>query len=146
MEKKEFINNDLKLKFKNHYIIFLGNVVGTSPYNMETLFLVTDLIQKNVGQVFYLEGAEEYREFWADRTFGKEIAIKGISPSSKKDSLKNLMKDFFITLPSTVVLNLPKSKESILISYFTKPKDTKLSPKYGISLERYFGTRCAEYL
>ncbi len=142
LERKHIINNKLEIIEKHTYIIFVGNAVGTSPYNMETLFLITNLIQKNNGKVIYLEGPQEYREYWADKTFGKELAIKGVMPSNKKDSLKNLMKDYFLTLPNAIVLNLPKSKESIIISFLTNPdekiflkNEKKLSPKYPVKLE-----------
>lgn len=134
LEKKKIINKDLKITENNKYIVFLGNSVGTSPYNMETLYLIMDLIEKNPKQVFYLEGVEEYRENWAERTFGKEIITKGKLPTKNKDSLKKLIQDFFTTLTKALVINLPKSKESILISYFSKPHE-KVNPKNKISLE-----------
>ena len=50
--------NDMILK-KNRYIIFLGDVVDRGPYNMEVLFIVLSLKNRNFDNVIILDGNHE---------------------------------------------------------------------------------------
>lgn len=101
LTKIGIIDDDLKLKSKNNYIIFNGNVVDKSCYTLETLMLVMELIKKNLGQVFYIRGDHETNSLWHSYQLMDELKYK-----IKKQYISYVLalECFFARLPLCVYL------------------------------------------
>jgi hypothetical protein len=122
LEKLNIINEHLKLKNPNFFIVFLGNVIDRSPYTLETLSVVLRLLQENPNNIIYLRGTHESNGYWKSHTLKQELKIRchhmffnwsyDDIPFSKK------IETFFNSLPitlycaSTSILNKKK------INYF----------------------------
>lgn len=117
LEKENIINNELKIIKPNHFFIFNGNVPCGSAYGLETLTLVTSLLIKNPDHIIYLQGQQEYNNYW--KNFDVKNQLMLYQGSSKKFDT-NVLSDFFSSLP--VALYCTNAKEfqnsSLRISAF----------------------------
>lgn len=93
------LNNEFKIINDDNYIVFNGNVIDLSPYILETLTLVLDLMNANPERVFYLKGQHEDNDYW--HTFGlkQELELRATHVSNEKIPLGSLIDQFFNTLP-----------------------------------------------
>ena len=92
-------------------MVFLGTSIGYSPYNLATLNLIGDLMDKNPERVFYLHGKHE-RTFGTN-TYGieEEIRIRSYGfteePPLQNNALIKSIRSFFKTLPQALYLQIP---------------------------------------
>lgn len=93
--KKAFANN-FRLQ-KNHYIVFLGDIVDRGPFSTESLFLVFCLIAANPKRVFLINGNHEDCETFQQYGFWTELTHKF------GNDLTNV-KDILNYLPSAIIL------------------------------------------
>jgi ABC-type branched-subunit amino acid transport system substrate-binding protein len=127
LKKLEIIDNNLKIIKPDHYFIFNGNVIDQSPYILETLTTVMQLIKVNPNKVFYLRGKHESKEYWHNFGIKRELDLKTkLSPDAKSELLM-IINRFFQTLPLALYLQMDPNKPTtgfIRISYW--PRDEKL--------------------
>lgn len=104
LKEKKIMSDDFQIVNPHHYFIFNGNVIGRSPYNLETLSLIITLILKNPQNVIYLKGPHEKKRFWGNVGLRNELEIQAKGLSSEKTPLELLISQFFSTLPETLYL------------------------------------------
>lgn len=104
LEKKGVINRDLQIMNSDHYFVFNGNLIGPSPYNLETLSLVITLMLKNPDNVIYLKGPHEEKRFWSNLALRNELEILARGGSSEIEPFESTISGFFLTLPHTIYL------------------------------------------
>lgn len=118
LKSLDLIDNELKIKKPNCFLIFNGNVVDGSPFILETLTVVIALLLRNPGRVFYLKGPHEDHQLWHSYQTYTELKIKTehIFKQASK-ALFNYMDLFFKKLPSTIYLE-DKDHQFLRISHF----------------------------
>lgn len=99
LAQQGIIDNTFKLTKDDTYLIFNGNVIDLSPYILETLTLVLDLMRNNPTRVIYIRGKHEEKEFWYNFGLRQELEIKARKFASERIPLDSLIKGFFNTLP-----------------------------------------------
>ena len=122
------IDEYLNLKKKNVYIVIIGDAVSRSPYSLELLTIILNLMRKNPKNIIYLRGKHEKKHYWQNFSMERELKYKVAKPN--KDELSNIplskeINAFFNTLPDTLIVkNANYPKEKISISH-TIPKEKK---------------------
>lgn len=101
------LSQDLKVS-EGNYILFNGNVINGSPYNMETLFLVLLLIKQNPSQVIYIKGTKEQANGWIDSELIHQLKMVFSDQDKKQSEL--LLERFFNTLPTALYIMQDDSK------------------------------------
>ncbi len=116
------MDEHLKLKNPNTYIVFLGDVVGRSPYIVPTLGVIMKLMQLNDKQVFYLQGSLESGNTWTHFGLPEELAIRADRYSDEKPPFARNLKVFFESLPRAIYLQIPghNAYDVIRLSYFNR--------------------------
>jgi len=119
LNKKKIIDKNLKITDKNTYLVFKGNVIGLSAYNLETLTVVLKLIEVNPENVICARGEVEEREAWLQKGLKEELEIKAQDISEEKIPLKKHINRFFQTFPLAVyITEKPNDKlQAIRLSY-----------------------------
>ncbi len=119
LNEKGVINNNLEVIEPDCYLIFNGNVIGASPYVLETLATIIELIKKNPTKVLYLRGKNEYKNYWRNFSLAGEVdgRISGIQKNKQRVFEK--LSDFFNTLPLAFYIGTVKDQNTYFrISYF----------------------------
>lgn len=93
------IGQDLTVTSPDNFIIFMGNVVDRSPYSMETLSIVMQLIFLNPSNVIYMQGNHEAGTYWQEHTLKSELQTQAAHLSKGVIPLVNEVTNFFNTLP-----------------------------------------------
>jgi len=119
LERRGIINNNLEIVQPYFSFIFNGNVVDRSPYILETLTVVIQLMKKNPYHVFYIRGMDEDKENWYDFGTKVELQAKAGAVSSEDPPLNTEMKRFFNTLPLALYLIADRKKDSIEVVRIT---------------------------
>jgi ABC-type branched-subunit amino acid transport system substrate-binding protein len=103
LQKKGIIDNELHIS-PHYYFIFDGNVIEGSPYILETLTLLLQLMKANPKQVIYTRGYNETEERWQNFEFMNELKLRfGEHTKRYKKLLQDLSK-FFNSLPLALYL------------------------------------------
>lgn len=92
------ISDDFKIS-QNSYFIFNGNIIGDSPYNMQTLYVVLQLLINNPEKVIYIQGTAEQQWLTAESQLYQQL----IALNASKTQLEQLA-IFFDTLPSCLYI------------------------------------------
>ena len=129
LKKQGIINNNLKIIKPDHYLIFNGNVIGLSPFNLETLTLILQLMQENPNQVFIIKGKNEYKENWIKNGLSNKLEICCKNISNEKIPLYSLLHRFFNTIPLAIYLKNKTKNEFLKISC-TEKQNLKLNEQY----------------
>lgn len=93
------LSENLKVA-QGNYIVFNGNVINGSPYNLETLFIVLQLIKKNPSQVIYIKGFKEQDGQLADSELMHQIRV--LFSDAEAQTVESLLRKLFNTLPSAL--------------------------------------------
>lgn len=114
LESQGLLSDDFSLA-DNCYLIFNGDVIGRSPYNLEIIELMVALLYKNPERVIYIRGVYE------EENYGENVLINFLRALNEhhqheRYTLINLIKRLFATLPVAVYLNYSQGKELLRIS------------------------------
>lgn len=127
------LNDNLEIIKPNYYFIFNGNVIDRSAYNLETLTVILQLLEKNPDKVFYIRGSHEDNELWKHYGLRRELEVRAHYISRKdKAPLEAAINTFFQSLPLAVYLkmeDIKKRPKFIRISHFGR-NDDRLSESY----------------
>lgn len=119
LKRLSIINDNLEVINSNYYIIFNGNIANGSPYILETLTLIMELLDKNPAQVIFIRGKYEDRLYWKNYDLKKELQAKLISISREPIPLSRYLARFFDTLPLALYIDIyGPEKNMIRVSYF----------------------------
>lgn len=121
LKEMGLINDQLKILSKTTYFIFNGNVIGISPYALETLTIILYLMHQNPRNVIYIKGYREDKEHWIDLNLIKKFDAH--VDREALDELLDLLRKFFSSLPLALYLIAPDQRENddkqvVRISYF----------------------------
>jgi ABC-type branched-subunit amino acid transport system substrate-binding protein len=120
LKKLGVISEDLVIREKNANFVFIGDVVSRSPFSLETLHVILQLMNKNHDKVIFLKGHHETREYW--QGFSMRRALKwrfGVEfdATGKTVPLENEINKFFVTIPGALLIEQKESGEKIYCSY-----------------------------
>lgn len=99
------------------YVVFNGNLIDSSAYNLEALMAVLVLMQKNPEHVIYIRGQNESDIKKEESTLYSQLKI--IAPE-KADVLFDQIKAFFDTLPLALYA---KRDENEVLKIFSQTAD-----------------------
>ena len=105
LQQQGIINEDFKIINNNYYFVFNGNVVDRTPYSLEILTLVMQLMIVNQHRIFYIRGNHEDKQKWHSYGLGRELKIRARHLSREKIPLSRQLTRFFNTLPRGLYLN-----------------------------------------
>jgi branched-chain amino acid transport system substrate-binding protein len=119
--KLKIIDKNLKIN-PDHFIIFNGNILGRSPYLLETFTIILKLIEKNPKNVFFIKGEYEIKENWKNFGLKKELQKKLTRKSLKTIPLEKELNDFLKLQPLAIYINdlISQDPGFIRISYFDR--------------------------
>lgn len=107
MRSQGVIDNDLELLDPNTHVVFLGDLVSRSPYSLQTLQLVMDLMLRNPRKVIYLRGNHETDAYWENFSMRRELQALASSVAQPGDGpipLSTQINRFFATLPQYITV------------------------------------------
>jgi len=119
LELKGIIDKNLTICKPYCYLVFNGNVVGQSPYSLETLTIIMQLMHRNPERVFYIRGLHEDKEEWHNYSLKDELSIYARHLERKFDMvwekipLNKLINRFFNTLPLALYLGSAREEKKI---------------------------------
>lgn len=117
LNKMGLITEELQLLKPNHYLIFNGNVINSSPYNMEILTTAFLLLKQNPLQVFYIRGSHENEEEWHNYSLKQELMVGKKSNAEGLFPLNSEVNEFFTTLPLALYLRIASSEKVDIIKF-----------------------------
>ncbi|MBU4269882.1 ABC transporter substrate-binding protein [Candidatus Dependentiae bacterium] len=118
--KLDILEKNLNIK-KDNFILFNGNVLGNSPYILETFTLILKLMEKNPKNIFFIKGKYEIDENWQNFGLKKELIIKSGTKILGQIPLKEEINKFLSSLPIAIYINTDKNKNDFIrISYFNR--------------------------
>jgi len=115
LENLGVIDDSLNIINKDHYFIFIGNIIDRSASVLETVTLVLRLMQKNPGRVIYIKGDHEYQDNWINYCLRRELQLRAGHISAEDIPLKSEIDLFFGTLPLAVYLVSKENLNSDLV-------------------------------
>ncbi len=121
LKRLNIIDDTLKLQEEHQYLVFNGDVVGRSPYVVETLMVILLLMKQNERQVIYIKGSQEDKQRWQHGALARALSIRAADVSVEKIPFEKSLHLFFATLPIALYLVPPgqkgNKKEVVRISY-----------------------------
>ncbi len=126
LKKEGIIDDSLKIIKSQYYFVFNGNVVDGSPYILETLELVLQLMKANPSRVFYTRGFHEMEERWHNFGLVHELKIRGRVYSSELIPFEGLMNRFFNSLPIALYLTRENKDKIEVVLISNNEKATRL--------------------
>ncbi len=121
------LNKDFTFSHPGTHMVFLGNVVDGTPYNVEILTLVLKLMDANPDQIFYLQGPNER----GPQAIKRELAQR------RYRNLQDDVTTFFNTLPSELLINSPtKSNAVIRLAYSENQPNKGVPPQCMATLKK----------
>ncbi len=99
LKERKIIDNSLKIINPQYYFVFNGNVVGGSPYILETVTLILQFMKKNPSRVFYTRGSHEIEERWHNFELVRELKVRGENFSKEHIPFGSLFDRLFKSLP-----------------------------------------------
>jgi branched-chain amino acid transport system substrate-binding protein len=123
------ISEELKMIDKNAYLVFNGNYIDKSPYNIDSLILLSILLEQNPEQVIYIAGKHERNGYWENVGLGRELANRGKPYSSQEIPFRNQIRDFFKTLPEALYLSGQNDNSDAIRIAFNERKDLSFDEK-----------------
>lgn len=104
LKRHGIIDDRLIVADSNKYLIFNGDVINRSAYNIDSLILVAMLMTKNPHNVFYIAGKHERDSHWLDFGLKRELIARGKEYSKQTVPFQRQLDDFFRSLPEAVYI------------------------------------------
>jgi len=105
--KDDYFEGDNMILKENRYIIFLGDVVDRGPYNMEVLFIVLSLKNRNFNNVIILDGNHEDYNLLRNYDTDAEFNLQFQDQSAKVNFVDSKINRILNRLTTCVYLFLP---------------------------------------
>lgn len=130
ISKLGYIDQNLRIAQEDIYFVFNGDLIGQSPYNVQTYALVLYLMKQNPKQVMYIKGGNENKDSWIDSPFNDQLYLQLNIRINEQQEILTLLNNFFNSLPLAFYLIAPdqrekKVKQLLRISYM-HPDDIEL--------------------
>jgi len=114
LNERGIINDKLIITDPNTYLIFMGDVVSRSPFGMETLSVVMQLLARNPLNVIYLRGQHESNNYWQEHTLKLELQMRASDIDKAPVPLVDDVNRFFNTLPLALYLTIPQQPNNFI--------------------------------
>lgn len=130
LHKLGYIDEYLHITNDDVYLIFNGDLIGKSPYNVQTFTLLLYLMKQNPKQVIYIKGDHEDKDSWTDSPFNDQLSSQLDMKTYEQQAITTLLGNFFNSLPLSLYLIAPDEREKkvkrlVRISY-VHPDDIEL--------------------
>jgi hypothetical protein len=134
LKEMGIIDDSLKVIAPDTYILILGDAVSRSPYGMETLTLLLQLLEINSDTVLYLRGNHEDSKYW--EAFGLKDQIELYCGSQAGEYVKAI-NELFLHFPLGLYIGVPdRAGHFVRISHLNRDESTKLKEdRYAHFLE-----------
>ncbi len=121
LQQRGSLHEDLRILDDALYIVFNGNLIDRSAYSIDTLILVSLLIEKNPRQVIYLAGEHERDIVWRNFSLANELRLRGKLHSDQDIPFAIEINNYFDTLPAALYLSgATDTNEAIRIAFAGK--------------------------
>jgi hypothetical protein len=114
LNERGIINDKLIVTDPNTYLIFMGDVISRSPFGMETLSVVMQLLARNPLNVIYLRGQHESNNYWQEHTLKLELQMRAADIDKAPVPLVDDINRFFNTLPLALYLTIPQQPNNFI--------------------------------
>jgi ABC-type branched-subunit amino acid transport system substrate-binding protein len=111
--KLGYINEHLKIVKPDCYLVFNGNISSRSPYVMETMSVILQLMNVNPNNIIVICGNQEEKERWTNYTLKDELEQRAMHLEYGKGTLSSMITQFFDTLPLAVYLIGLQSEKNV---------------------------------
>jgi hypothetical protein len=132
LKERNIIDGSFVIIDPRYSIIFTGNTIGRSSYSLETLTIILRLMQANPDKIIYVQGKQEYRQYWQAYTLADDLQIRARYFSFDKIPLNNEITKFFNTLPLVAYLVDGTTEQKVRVVQIS---DNVLKPKLN---EKYY--------
>lgn len=126
MVAQGLLDTNLVLQDPHTNILFLGDIIGASPYNLPTLDAILLILERNPGRATYLRGWSESNQRWQDFPLLSELEYRHGITGTQLRKLSRSIDDFFYILPSAYVITDASVEQALLCA--TKEVRDALSP------------------
>lgn len=110
----QLLDTNLVIQSPNVQILFLGDIIGASPYNLEIFDVILLLLERNPGNVTYLRGWSETNQRWQSLPLLSELKIKEQITGTQLQSLCKRIDDFLYALPAAYLITDSSATEALL--------------------------------
>lgn len=100
------LDKKLKIIDQKSFIILMGDAISRSPYNIETLSLINELMLKNPDRFIYIKGNHESNNYWQGFGLKTELILRAADLSKEQVPFGDLVNKFFNTLPHAVYIDM----------------------------------------
>lgn len=118
LKKQNVINDELQIRNSEAHFIIFGDAVSRGSCSMATLALIIALLKKNPTQVHYIKGNHESFKYWENFALKREIQILINASMDEHQKVKELVNNFFNTLPDYLLVYLAKEPDRSLLFAF----------------------------
>lgn len=132
LKKLGYMREDLSIVGET-YFVFNGDVIGESPYNVETCTVILYLMKKNPERIIYIKGSNEDKDRWLHSPFNDQLTSHLDVTIKDRKAVSALLNSFFNSLPLALYLIAPNERENkikqlVRISY-ASPDDVELQER-----------------
>lgn len=115
LKRLKIIDESFKIIDPTVSFIFNGDIINRSPYILETLTLVMQIMNINPGKVFYTRGESEDKQDWLDHGLKRELVLRAQGITKEDIPLERMITRFFNTLPLSIYLQAEKDDQITLL-------------------------------
>lgn len=112
-QKSGVIDEHFTVHDKNMHIVFLGDLIGTSAYNLETLTAVATILIRNPRNVWYLCGSTEDRQRWHQTPLYHAINVRSGLQKEALRAIYQAVNNLFALLPKAFLIMSKSQEEAI---------------------------------
>lgn len=113
LQSMAVLDNNL-LVHKGNYLIINGDFIDRSAYSIDSLILLSLLLEKNPTNVFYIAGNHERDAHWQDYGLKRELVSRGYPYSRQAIPFKEEINNFFQTLPEAIYVSASDQSRDVL--------------------------------
>lgn len=104
MMGRGIVDENLVIKDKHTYILFLGDIIGASPYNLEALDAALLLLERNTDRAIYVRGWSESNQRWQLFPMITELHTKSLYTDVQLREFMRRLDSFFSQLPAACLI------------------------------------------
>jgi len=114
LHEQDVITSELEIKNDKTFLVFNGDFIDRSPFNVQTLHVALLLMKKNPKQVYYLRGNHEDKKHWQNYGLKRELINLAHSTSLEEIPLGTAINQLFYTLPLALFITTPYNPTSAI--------------------------------
>lgn len=111
-----FMDEDFVIKDTTITVVFLGNFIGSSAYNLETLTALGIIAHRNPANVFILCGGNEDRQRWYETPLYHAIQVRSHLNRDRRRLCYAVIDSIFALFPRGFLLTSATQEEAVILS------------------------------